>query len=257
MTERDQEQHGGVTGGPPEAGGSRRPCVLTINGGSSSLKFAVFAASESLDRVLTGRVERVGQGESRLVVSAADGGRREDRAVAAPDQAAAAGLVIEEIERGLGLGHDRGRRAPHRPRCRPIRRAGPHHRGDDRPAPADRPLRPGTPAGGDRADRGDRQRRPGHPPGRVFRHGIPPRDAEARTDRSDPAEVLGAGSQALRFPRTVVQLSHGRTDANRPVRRRPRDGSCWRTSDRARASPRYARGGAWRRRWGSHRPPAW
>ena len=49
-------------------------------------------------------MERVGQGQSRLVVSAGDGGRREDRAVAAPDQTAAAGLVIEEIERGLGLG---------------------------------------------------------------------------------------------------------------------------------------------------------
>jgi acetate kinase len=81
--EGDQEQRRGSTGGPLGAGGPRRRCVLTINGGSSSLKFAVFEASGSLERVLTGRVERVGRGESRLVVSDADGSRREDRAVAA------------------------------------------------------------------------------------------------------------------------------------------------------------------------------
>jgi acetate kinase len=99
---RDQ-QHG-FSGGPGAAGGSQRPCVLTINGGSSSLKFAVFAAGEPLDRLLTGCVERVGQGESRLVVGGGDRGRREECAVAAPDQAAAAGLVIEQVERRLGLG---------------------------------------------------------------------------------------------------------------------------------------------------------
>jgi acetate kinase len=101
--ERDRKHQHGLTGGPAPAGGSPERCVLTINGGSSSLKFAVFAAADSLARVLTGRVERVGQGQSRLVVSDADGGRREDRAVAAPDQAAAAGLVIEQVQRRLGL----------------------------------------------------------------------------------------------------------------------------------------------------------
>ena len=48
--------------------------ILVMNAGSSSLKFAVFAAADSLGRVLTGRVERVGHGEARLVVSDADGG---------------------------------------------------------------------------------------------------------------------------------------------------------------------------------------
>jgi acetate kinase len=104
MSDEDDRKHDrGFPGGPLPAGGSRGTCVLTINGGSSSLKFAVFAATGSLDRVLTGRVERVGHDESRLVVGEAAGGRREDRAVVAPDQAAAAGLVIERVERGPGL----------------------------------------------------------------------------------------------------------------------------------------------------------
>jgi acetate kinase len=93
----------GFTGGRLPAGGSQRPCVLTINGGSSSLKFAVFAVADPIDRVLSGRVERVGLGGARLVVSEAGGRRREDRGVEAPDQAAAALLVIEQVERGPGL----------------------------------------------------------------------------------------------------------------------------------------------------------
>ena len=87
----------GLAGDTLPAGGSPRPYILTINGGSSSLKFAVFGAAEPIERVLSGRVERVGLGESRLIVNDADGRRREDRAVEAPDQAAAAGLVIERV----------------------------------------------------------------------------------------------------------------------------------------------------------------
>jgi hypothetical protein len=101
--ECESQQPDRFPGGPVASSGSERRCVLTINGGSSSLKFAVFAADGSLDRVLTGCVERVGHGESRLVVSDAGGSRREDCAVAAPDQAAAAGLVIEHVARRPGL----------------------------------------------------------------------------------------------------------------------------------------------------------
>jgi acetate kinase len=90
-------------GGSQEAGGSGRPCILTINGGSSSLKFAVFTAADPIERLLSGRVERVGSAGSRLVVRDADGGRLEDRAVEAPDQAAAAALVVEQLARGPGL----------------------------------------------------------------------------------------------------------------------------------------------------------
>jgi hypothetical protein len=90
--EGSRDQHGESAGGTLAADGPRRHCVLTINGGSSSLKFAVFAASEPLERLLTGCVERVGRGRSRLVVREADGGRLEDGAVAAPDQAAAGGI---------------------------------------------------------------------------------------------------------------------------------------------------------------------
>ncbi len=34
--------------------------VLTINGGSSSIKFALFESGESLRRILAGRIEGIG-----------------------------------------------------------------------------------------------------------------------------------------------------------------------------------------------------
>jgi acetate kinase len=93
----------GLPLGPLPAGGAPRSHVLTLNGGSSSLKFAVFAVAGPRARVLSGRVERVGLGGSRLVVNDADGGWRQERAVAASDQAEAAGLVLEQVKRRPGL----------------------------------------------------------------------------------------------------------------------------------------------------------
>src|SRR4051812_23784331 len=100
--EDGQAHHLGFTGGPSPDAGPGGPYVLTVNGGSSSLKFAVFAAAGPMERVLSGRVERIGTGGARLVVCVADGTRREDCAVEAPDQAAAAGLVIERVAGGPG-----------------------------------------------------------------------------------------------------------------------------------------------------------
>jgi acetate kinase len=42
------------------------PRILTINGGSSSIKFALFEAGDSLRRILEGRIERIGLPERRL-----------------------------------------------------------------------------------------------------------------------------------------------------------------------------------------------
>jgi acetate kinase len=93
----------GLAGGPLPAARSSRPGILTINGGSSSLKFAVFAATDPIERILSGRIERVGLTEARLILGDGGGRRREDRAVEAPDQAAAAAAVIDRVERDVGL----------------------------------------------------------------------------------------------------------------------------------------------------------
>src|SRR4051794_19076097 len=56
------------TGGLAPGGGGALPFVLAINGGSSSLKYALFSTAGPIERVVSGRVERIGRGESRLVV---------------------------------------------------------------------------------------------------------------------------------------------------------------------------------------------
>ena len=71
-----------------------KSCILTINGGSSSLKFALFAAVRPARRGYSPvRVERIGMPASRLVMVDADGAQAEDSTVQAPDQTAAVELL--------------------------------------------------------------------------------------------------------------------------------------------------------------------
>ena len=42
--------------------------ILTINGGSSSIKFALFEAGQSLRRILEGGIDRIGLPEATLLV---------------------------------------------------------------------------------------------------------------------------------------------------------------------------------------------
>jgi acetate kinase len=44
------------------------PRILTINGGSSSIKFALFEAGDSPQRILEGGIERIGLPEATLRV---------------------------------------------------------------------------------------------------------------------------------------------------------------------------------------------
>ena len=68
--------------------GSMRRGVLTINGGSSSVKFALFALGPPLQRVLHGGVERLGGDHAELNLIHADG-RRLSHPLDAPEHAAA------------------------------------------------------------------------------------------------------------------------------------------------------------------------
>ena len=84
-------------------GSPGRSRILTINGGSSSLKFAIFERTDASARLLSGRVDRIGLEDSRWVLTRAGGGREEDRRVDAPDQKAAVRLVIEQLEHTGGF----------------------------------------------------------------------------------------------------------------------------------------------------------
>ena len=80
-----------------------RSRILTINGGSSSLKFALFERTDPTSRLLSGRIDRIGQKDARWVMAQAGGGREEDRRVDAPDQKAAGRLLIDWLEHAVGF----------------------------------------------------------------------------------------------------------------------------------------------------------
>ena len=66
------------------------PRILTINGGSSSIKFALFEAGDSLRRILEGGIGRIGLPEATLQVKGLDQANNVLRLVTAPDHTAAA-----------------------------------------------------------------------------------------------------------------------------------------------------------------------
>ena len=83
-------------------------CLLTINGGSSSLKFALFRRPESdADAprpLLRGKIERIGLADARATVSPADDGETQRIDVEAPDLRAAAGWLIDWLDANVGRG---------------------------------------------------------------------------------------------------------------------------------------------------------
>jgi acetate kinase len=74
------------------------PHVLTINGGSSSIKFALFDTADSFQRILEGAIERIGLPEAALKVKGPNSVDNFTRLVTAPDPAAAIGALMDWIE---------------------------------------------------------------------------------------------------------------------------------------------------------------
>ena len=80
------------------------PRILTINGGSSSIKFALFEAGNSLGRILEGAIERIGLPEAALKVKGKSGADNFARPVTAPDHTVAVGALMDWIEERIGVG---------------------------------------------------------------------------------------------------------------------------------------------------------
>ena len=79
-----------------------RPRILTINGGSSSIKFALFEAGDSLRRILEGGIERIGLPEATLRVKGVNQEDNFERLVTAPDHTVAVGALMDWIEERSG-----------------------------------------------------------------------------------------------------------------------------------------------------------
>ena len=78
------------------------PRILTINGGSSNIKFALFAANDALRRILAGSIERIGSPEAAMRVKGQDPADSFSRSVPAPDHTAAVSILMDWIEERLG-----------------------------------------------------------------------------------------------------------------------------------------------------------
>src|SRR3989442_137573 len=77
--------------------------VLTINSGSSSLRFALFNASESLPQILIGKFDRIGLPDAKLTFTDVLANQSNERMVDAPDHVACVPLLVELLEKKIGV----------------------------------------------------------------------------------------------------------------------------------------------------------
>jgi acetate kinase len=70
------------------------PGILTINGGSSSIKFALYQIGELLKQKLHGKIDRIGLSGTNLTFHA-DGKPQASRKLAAADHKSAANFLID------------------------------------------------------------------------------------------------------------------------------------------------------------------
>jgi acetate kinase len=83
---------------------SRKPAdskILTINGGSSSIKFALYQVGKPLKRGLYGTVDRIGLSGTNLTFHDADGKPSVSRKLAAADHKSAANALIDWLEKQI------------------------------------------------------------------------------------------------------------------------------------------------------------
>ena len=91
--------------------GSAHSHILTINAGSSSIKFALFEAGAALQLEFAGAIEGIGTPRAALRVKSTKFADSCSEKVSAPDQAAAFGILMDRLEtRGdinalAGIGH--------------------------------------------------------------------------------------------------------------------------------------------------------
>jgi acetate kinase len=88
-----------------------KPSILTINGGSSSIKFALYEAVNPLKRGLYGTVDRIGLSGTNLKFHEADGKPEISCKLVAADHKSAANSLIDWLEKQIdfksvkGVGH--------------------------------------------------------------------------------------------------------------------------------------------------------
>ena len=78
------------------------PHILAVNGGSSSIKFALFEVGDPPRRVLGGEIQRIGLPEATMRVRGVAPADSFSQSVTAPDHTAAAGVLMDWVEQRIG-----------------------------------------------------------------------------------------------------------------------------------------------------------
>jgi len=78
------------------------PRILTINGGSSSIKFSLFEAGDSLRRIMNGEIKRIGLPDATFRVKGSDDTGSFTRTMAAPNHTIAVEKLMDWIEKDIG-----------------------------------------------------------------------------------------------------------------------------------------------------------
>ena len=76
--------------------------ILTINGGSSSIKFALFELGAPLQRIVEGRIERIGSAAAMFELKGTDPVDHFSRPLAASDPVSAVGALMDWLEQRIG-----------------------------------------------------------------------------------------------------------------------------------------------------------
>jgi acetate kinase len=77
---------------------SALPCILTINGGSSSIRFAVYEAGKTPRRRLDGKIDRIGLNGTNFIVNDPAGKPQVPRRLAAADHRTAVDFLLDWLE---------------------------------------------------------------------------------------------------------------------------------------------------------------
>lgn len=79
----------------PAGNGSDGPILLTINAGSSSLKFSLFRATAAPARIMAGKIDRIGLSDTTAALTDLVSHRTQNRSLSAPDHMACLEAVAD------------------------------------------------------------------------------------------------------------------------------------------------------------------
>jgi acetate kinase len=82
---------------------SATPFILTINGGSSSIKFALYETGECLERRLSGKIDRIGLSGTNLTFKDSNGSPEKRLEIAVSNHGSAAYSLIDWLEQQEGF----------------------------------------------------------------------------------------------------------------------------------------------------------